>query len=367
MTTTVPKSNPPGDLNPKTNPKDSMKSTWRLKDRSEWSIGHWFFELLGIHHVSLNKDIPVHQKEEKVPYVPEWQLHRWVLVHSFIPIALQQLYVYYTGHNLNAFQAFILYTVAFKAIAVHELHALRRVGHMCGFLDGDVHDRDGVPDIAVGKIMNSLISTAVWRPVFTVFLSYRTSQAPDSISWAWLPFEIGIYAIVLDFWFYWYHRLMHEVDFLWKYHRTHHLTKHPNPLLTLYADLEQEFFDIAGVPLMTYLTMKLMGLPMGFYEWWICHQYIMFTELAGHSGIRVYAPPPSTVTWLLQIFKAEITIEDHDMHHRRGWKKSANYGKQTQLWDRVFGTHRERVECADGKVDWTTPIDFPLVWPRGES
>jgi hypothetical protein len=34
---------------------------------------------------------------------------------------------------------------------------------------------------------------------------------------------------------------------LWKYHRTHHLTKHPNPLLTLYADTEQEFFDILGV------------------------------------------------------------------------------------------------------------------------
>lgn len=255
-----------------------------------------------------------------------------------------------------------------KIVNFHTLwhnNALRGIAHKVGFLDGDVNERDGVPDVAVGKVLNSLLSTSFWRPVFTVWLSYRASEAPLDMSWAWLPLEIGLYGIVLDFWFYWYHRLMHEVEGLWKYHRTHHLTKHPNPLLTLYADSEQEFFDIAGIPLMTYLTLKLMGLPMGFYEWWVCHQYIMFTELAGHSGLRLYTPPPSTVTWLLRIFKAEITIEDHDIHHRRGWRKSANYGKQTQLWDRVFGTHRERLECADSNIDWTTPVDFPLFGNLG--
>ena len=345
----------------KRNPKDSMKSTWRLLDRNDWTIFHWFYEILGVHPTSLDKDIPVHSKEDKVPYVSDWYLHRWVLVHSFIPLALHHAYVMYTGHNLSAITAFIFYMTSFKLIAIHELHVLRRLGHIYGFLDGDKHERDEVPDVGVAKIVHSLISTSTVRPMFSVFLSYRTSQAPDTISWFWLPLEIGLYGIILDFWFYWYHRLMHDVGSLWKYHRTHHLTKRPNPLLTLYADHEQEFFDIAGIPLMAYFSLKLMGLPMGFYDWWVCHHYVMFAELAGHSGLRLHATPPSTLSWLLRMFDAELIIEDHDVHHRKGWRQSHNYGKQTRLWDRIFGTCHDRIECTDDNIDYENTAGMPLI------
>jgi sterol desaturase/sphingolipid hydroxylase (fatty acid hydroxylase superfamily) len=196
--------------------------------------------------------------------------------------------------------------------------------------------------------------------MFTVFLSYRTALPPSSINWLWLPLEIGLYGIVLDFWFYWYHRLMHDVGSLWKYHRTHHLTKHPNPLLTLYADSEQEFFDIAGIPIMAYFSLRLMGLPMGFYEWWFCHQYVVFSELAGHSGVRLHTFTPSTLTWLLRLVNADLVIEDHDLHHRYGWKSSYNYGKQTRLWDRIFGTCRERVEARADNIDYNNKVTLPL-------
>ncbi|KAK4546108.1 hypothetical protein LTR36_002245 [Oleoguttula mirabilis] len=163
------------------------------------------------------------------------------------------------------------------------------------------------------------------------------------MSW-WIPVEIGLYAIILDFWFYWYHRYMHEFDGLWKYHRAHHLTKHPNPLLAIYADTDQDVFDIAFILLMTWDTIKLMGFPMGFYNWWLCHQYIMFTELWDHIGLRLFVTPPTTATLLLKLVDAEIIMEDHDLHHRKGRKKSNNYGKQTRLWDRNFGTRLERYE-----------------------
>jgi sterol desaturase/sphingolipid hydroxylase (fatty acid hydroxylase superfamily) len=39
----------------------------------------------------------------------------------------------------------------------------------------------------------------------------------------------------------------------------------------------------------------------------------------------------------------ELAVEDHDLHHRFG-KSGRNYGKQTRIWDRVFGTIGERVE-----------------------
>lgn len=345
----------------KQNPKDSMKSTWRRLNRGDWGLFHWFYEVFGIHPVSLDKEVPVHEKKDKVPSMPDWSQHRWVLAHSFIPIALHHAYVCYTKKNLGPLGAFLLYSLAFKGIAIHELRVIRRLGHVYGFFDGDKHARDEVPDVGVSKVAHSLISTSTIRPIFTVFLAYRTSQAPSSINWYWLPLEAGLYGIILDFWFYWYHRLMHDIGSLWKYHRTHHLTKHPNPLLTLYADHEQEFFDIAGIPLLAYGTMKLMGFPMGFYEWWVGHQYVVFAELAGHSGLRVHANPPNTLSWLLKMFNAELVIEDHDLHHRYGWKSSNNYGKQTRLWDRIFGTCRDRIESTDDNVDYDAQVPMPLI------
>lgn len=343
------------------NPKDSIKSTWRQKDRSEWNIFHWFYEIFRLHPVDLNKEIPVHPKTDKVPYLNDWYQHRWILVHAFIPIVLHHLYCVYTGRNFTSWQAVIFYSIAFKLNAIRELHILRKLGEQTGFLDGDVHERDGVPDASVIKVFRSLVSTSTFRPVFTVFLAYHVDKTPVSMSLYLLPLETGFYAIVLDFWFYWYHRLMHIVGGLWKYHRTHHLTKHPNPLLTLYADTEQELFDIAGIPLLAYFTMKLCGFPMGFYEWWVCHQYIVFAELAGHSGLRLAATPPNPFNWILRKFSAELIIEDHDLHHRKGWKNSANYGKQTRLWDRIFGTCRDRIECYTENIEWDRQVSLPVI------
>ncbi|KAG6006831.1 hypothetical protein E4U21_006638 [Claviceps maximensis] len=342
------------------NPKDSIKSTWRSKDRSEWNVSHWFYEIFAIHPTDLNRDVPVHPKSTQVPYLGDFDQHRFILTHAFLPIVLHHLYVTYTGHNLGAWQAVLLYSLAFKLNAIRELNVLRELGHKIGFLDGDVHERDGVPDVGVLRVMKSLIATSTFRPIFTIFLSYSAAQTPSTLNFRWLFLETGCYAVILDFWFYWYHRLMHDVPGLWKFHRTHHLTKHPNPLLTLYADVEQELFDIAGIPLLTYFTMKFMGFPMGFYEWWICHQYIVFAELAGHSGLRMVATPPNPFNWLLRFFNTELIIEDHDLHHRKGWKTSANYGKQTRLWDRIFGTCRERIECEEKNVDWDNQLALPI-------
>ncbi|KAI2787266.1 Fatty acid hydroxylase vlmA [Penicillium oxalicum] len=320
-------------MDPKPLSKDSMRSTWRTADRSEWTRAHWALEILNVHPIELGKEIPVHQKDEKIPFMPQWSLQRWVLFYAALPLVLHQAFTTYTGITL---------------------------GHIYGFLDGDKHERDGIPDVGVTKVVASLYKTTGSRLVLATYLTYNRNVLPSQMNWAWLPLEIGLYGIVLDFWFYWYHRIMHDVSFLWKFHRTHHLTKHPNPLLAAYADHEQEFFDMVGVPLMTWITLRTMGMPMGFYEWWICHQYVAFAEVFGHSGLRVHLTVPSTLSWLLQWLDAEIVIEDHDLHHRKGWRKSHNYGKQTRLWDKIFGTCTERVESVADNVDYTNVARMPL-------
>ncbi|KAL1880463.1 hypothetical protein Plec18167_003867 [Paecilomyces lecythidis] len=342
------------------NPKDSMKMTWPKGPRDKWGIHHWAIELLNAYPLDLNKEVPVHSKQDKVPHMPGWSAHRWILVYASIPLILHQAYTYFTGRYLGPIAAFWLYFGLFNAVVIKQVYISRRLGHQYGFLDGDKHERDGIPDVGVGRVVQSLYKTTGGRIALAIWLTYKPDQLPLDMRWEWLFLEIGLYGIVLDFWFYWYHRAMHDIDWLWRYHRTHHLTKHPNVLLTAYADHEQEFFDMVGVPFMTYATLKLVGLPMTYYEWWICHQYIVFTEVFGHSGIRMNGSATSTLSWLLDYFGWNIIIEDHDLHHRKGYRKSYNYGKQTRVWDKLFGTCHDRIETYDENIDYENTVTMPL-------
>ncbi|KAG5993888.1 hypothetical protein E4U43_003367 [Claviceps pusilla] len=346
-------------------PKDSMKSTWRTKDRSQWNTYQKILDRLGVHHVSLDRPVPRHPKSDKVPHLGQLSQHKWILFHGFIPLLLHQLLVSLTGWRLTTPFAFHLYMVLFNWTVIRQVHILRRLGHQHGFLDGDAHDRDGVPDHAAGKVFWSLYKTVGARLFMMLLLTYHPDRSPlrdlaRPAWWALLPLRTGLYAVVLDFWFYLYHRCMHDVPFLWRFHRTHHLTKHPNPMLSAYADEEQELFDMIVIPLLAWSTFWLAGHPLGFYDWWMCQQYVVYTEVWGHSGIRVHLAAPSSLSWLLSALGMDLCVEDHDMHHRKGWRRSHNYGKQTRVWDRLFGTCGERVESWDGNVDYDDQAYMPL-------
>jgi hypothetical protein len=182
----------------KRNPADSMASTWR-HDRSQWSVWHWMIELLGLHLIDLDGEVPIFAKTDKIPVVREWTVHLWILLHAAIPLVLHHAYTAYTGKNLGLIGAFALYSSAFKLNGIHEMHIMRRLGQRYGFLDGDKHPRDEIPDVGVGKVIRELISTSSVRMVMAIFLTYRTSETPDSLEWKWLPLEIGLYSITVDF------------------------------------------------------------------------------------------------------------------------------------------------------------------------
>lgn len=95
-----------------------------------------------------------------------------------------------------------------------------------------------------------------------------------------------------------------------------------------------------------------------FYDWWLCQMYQMFTELAGHSGCRLHATSPSSFG-LLPKLGLDIVIEDHDLHHRQGYRTSGNYGKQSRVWDHVFGTTIAREECIPSQMETKKQ---PIPW-----
>lgn len=344
------------------NPKDSIKSTWQGANKEEWTMWHWFFEILRVYPLDLDKPVPVFAKTDRIPNLSQWQIHRWVLAYANVPILFHYAYATYTGENLTLGWALLLYGAWLNITAMREIQVIRNLGHIYGYLDGDKHARDGVPDIRVREVVTSLIMTSTTRPLMAIVMAWDPSKTPESIlqNLGWLFIELTMYPIMVDFWFYWYHRAMHDIPSLWQFHRTHHLTKHPNTLLSLYADGWQELFDIVVIPVVAFYSCKIIGLPMGFYETWICYEYVIFIELFGHSGLRIRGSPPLTAAPLLQYFDMELTIEDHDLHHRIGWKKSHNYGKQTRFWDTIFGTKAERIEAREENVDYNVDVAVPI-------
>lgn len=82
---------------------------------------------------------------------------------------------------------------------------------------------------------------------------------------------------------------------------------------------------------------------MSFAEYHFAIAYLLYVEALGHSGIRAMWPHP-LLGMVLRPLGMELAVEDHDLHHRFG-KSGKNYGKQTRIWDRIFGTIGERIEC----------------------
>lgn len=338
-------------------PSGPMRSTWRA-DRARWNLKHHLLDSLNVYAVDIDKPAPVFPKEQKVPYLTQWSVQRFIILHAAWPMMLQFAYASYFGHNMDALAAFVLYTLAFQINLIHELWILRRLAYSVGFLDGS-KSRDEIPDTAVTKTLFAVIYATVSRPFVTFLFAYETKETVSLTFW--LPIELALYSIILDLFFYIAHRAMHEIDWLWKFHRTHHLTKHPVSILSAYADTEQGTLEILIIPMLTYGAMRWIGFPMGFHTWWICHSFLIFHESIGHSGLRLYLYPPGTSWIILQPFNCEAGIEDHDLHHRFGYRRSFNYGKQSLVWDRIFGTKADRIETANTNIDFHNKINFPLM------
>ncbi|KZP27053.1 hypothetical protein FIBSPDRAFT_329004 [Athelia psychrophila] len=171
-----------------------------------------------------------------------------------------------------------------------------------------------------------------------VFVLAKDRALKPSFS-AWSPVKVGLFQIALDYFFYCYHRSTHEVDALWFIHRQHHATKSPTPFMSLWADSYQDVLEWIIIPFLAFLVVKL-----NFAELYVASGYTLYVEAFGHSGIRAYWAHP-LLGKVLEPFGMELVVEDHDLHHRYG-RGGKNYGKQTRIWDVLFGTAAPREEEA---------------------
>lgn len=184
----------------------------------------------------------------------------------------------------------------------------------------------------------------VVRPAVAYFgLKLLPAVLPGlSNTFSWVPFLWGclIIAVADDLTQYWYHRLHHEVPWLWRFHRTHHSASYMGMAMASRQNVIYTIFFSQ-----TYLTTALVYLGLGGPAIVVRAVKSTITTLA-HSSIP-WDKPLYRIKWLNPLAwvleRLISTPATHHAHHAAttddgvGYYKG-NFGNMFFLWDIIFGT-----------------------------
>ena len=135
--------------------------------------------------------------------------------------------------------------------------------------------------------------------------------------------------VAVDFVYYWWHRLSHEVNVLWAAHVVHHQSEDYNLAVALRQAVATSFTSLPF-----YLPLALLGVPTVVYAtvsaFSTLYQFWIHTELLGKLGpLELVLNTPS----------------HHRVHHAVNPRYlDRNYGATLIVWDRIFGTFAEERE-----------------------
>ncbi|SEM75947.1 Sterol desaturase/sphingolipid hydroxylase, fatty acid hydroxylase superfamily [Chitinophaga rupis] len=184
----------------------------------------------------------------------------------------------------------------------------------------------------------------ILRPAIAYFgLKFLPVLLPGAANaFAWIPFGWGllIIAIADDLTQYWYHRIHHQVPWLWRFHRTHHSAPYMGMAMTSRQNVLYTFFFSQ-----IYLTTTLTYLGLGYPALFVGGIKSLITTGA-HSSIR-WDKPFYTIKWLNPIAwvmeRLISTPATHHAHHADTTDDGignykGNFGNMFFLWDIIFGT-----------------------------
>ena len=279
------------------------------------------------------------------PTINVWVERFWLLRYIAPALLIQSLWYHLVPetsyfHTWHPMFAFLFYHIAFVIYTICMAKRLTGLMDFYGTFDEHNRPRDYIPDKDVHRLIFAVLIYTLARTGGGLILGGYDRYTPPSlghtISWLF-PIKIGVWLVALDFFFYSYHRAVHTFPFLWKYHSKHHSTKHPSIAQAILADDVQEIIEIFLVPLGASLVV-----PLTAHEFWIAQCILIYVEAMGHTGTRAFWTHPCCGEFL-QWFGMDLSIEDHDLHHRNG-RNGQNFGKQTRIFDKIFNTIDKRIE-----------------------
>ncbi len=163
--------------------------------------------------------------------------------------------------------------------------------------------------------------------IATGLLAVYWPNAAGVLHIGWLG-AFALNFIMIDFLYYWQHRLFHRLPALWALHECHHASPFVNVWATSRNSLAVNFIFVYMLfnPLFGFLCDR----PDGFFA---AAALTASLDIWRHSRL----PEQWTSNWLTRIL---VTPARHHDHHSPDGQ-ATNFGANFILWDKLFGTARE--------------------------
>jgi len=185
--------------------------------------------------------------------------------------------------------------------------------------------------------INSALSPLIVLPLSAVM----AAQGPD---WrpAWIGEALGGWGglaldiLLLDLFIYVWHRVNHEVPFLWRFHQVHHFDRH----LDVTSAVRFHFGEVLLSAVTRGLYVGLMDIPLASVV--VFEAVLLLCSIFHHSNARLPAGVEKALSAVI------ITPGIHWVHHHAiRADTDSNYGTLFSFWDRLFGTRSGTARWAD--------------------
>ena len=203
---------------------------------------------------------------------------------------------------------------------------------------------DAINDISTGVLMQLSMLFAkglIFAGYFGIYEKFRLTDFSASHAGTWIACFFAV-----DCAYYWFHRLSHEINFLWAAHVVHHQSEDYNLAVALRQSTFQPFFGS-----FFYWPLALIGFPP-----------LVFLTCSSFNTLYQFWLHTQTIRTLGPLEEVLVTPSHHRVHHGRNpIYLDRNHGGTFIIWDRLFGTfEREGEEVVYGI---TTPLEsWNPVW-----
>lgn len=191
-------------------------------------------------------------------------------------------------------------------------------------------ERNLLPKDAIANLLTSSIYNLTLRAFGIGFMvglglwGYNHSQWRIPLNWWTLP----AYILAADFWFYFFHRMAHEMRLFWADHAVHHSSE------------EYDFFTFQRFHIFEWIPKTIVFVPLcmlGFHPVVL----FMFTTIAAIQLICHTARFGRWGWWDTWFVSPVI----HGVHHARNpLYMDKNLGGALNVWDHIFGTYQNATE-----------------------
>jgi sterol desaturase/sphingolipid hydroxylase (fatty acid hydroxylase superfamily) len=219
--------------------------------------------------------------------------------------------------------------INYIALAVPVFFLLIGVELLVSRLQGKQYYRfnDAVTDMSCGigqQVVGVFLKALLFGGYVWLYEGYALFDLAEWSAAAWIVAFVGV-----DLAYYWWHRLSHEVSFMWAVHVVHHQSEDYN----LAVALRQAWFSgLTSWPF--YAPLALVGVPP-----------LVFLTVASFSTLYQFWIHTRTVGKLGLLEHVINTPSHHRVHHGRNPKYlDRNYGATLIVWDRLFGSFQEEEE-----------------------